>query len=114
MKTRDFVNSLSWEQLQGLLNYQKDKYVEGLNGIVENHLNGNSDDFTMIFTTGIRDQEASASATQAVEKYLDNKRAASGATAITKTQSKNNTGTADPAVAKYLENKKAANKAYGK
>ncbi len=49
MELKEFVKSLTTDQLQGLIQFSKNRFREGITGAIEDHLEGNSEDFKSVF-----------------------------------------------------------------
>ncbi|HEY1010821.1 MAG TPA: hypothetical protein VGE44_14570 [Daejeonella sp.] len=49
MEIKEFVRSLSADQLKGLIRFSKHRLRGGITGAIEDHLEGNSEDFEFVF-----------------------------------------------------------------
>lgn len=88
MEIKEFVRSLTTDQLQGLIRFSKHRLRGGITGAIEDHLEGNSEDFEFVFgdpadgnskanqkDSGKHSQNESDSLNSATKSYTDRKMA---------------------------------------
>ncbi len=105
---KNFINSLSKTQLQGLVDYQKNRISQTMLYVIEDHLNGNSEDYNLFFGQDVKDKNTSENiADPAIDAYLGKKKTTSG-TKNGKAEEIEAGNDVPDAISRYLKNKKAS------